>query len=490
MTTPAAAERFAGLRRVLGTTAVRLSLLYLAVFTAFAVFLVVAVTHEAARLMSRQIEDAIDADVASLQTQYRDGGIVRLIFTLDDRSRRPDGGLYYVVDPAGNPIAGNVAELPLSAVTEDDDAPHPMTYVRFDEGRETVHVALARAFTLDNGFHVLVGRDVGERERFRSVFRKAFRWIVTAMVVLAGLTWWFLSRRVLKRIDQVSAASRRIVDGDVSGRLPVTGSGDEFDRLAIGLNDMLAKIGELMKGLKEVSDNIAHDLKTPLTRLRNRLDEALAGPEDAARYREALEATIEESDGLIRTFDALLMIARVEAGSAPAAAAEIDVAAIAREVGELYEPVAEEADARLVVEAPGPVVVSGVRELLAQALVNLVDNALKYGRADDRAPVVTIAVGRDGSDAVISVADTGPGVPEADRARVLDRFSRLEASRSAPGSGLGLALVAAVVRHHKGAIALSDAAPGLKVTIRLPLVAADRPGAGSTTFPVLTGPAG
>lgn len=469
MSDGAAQERFAGARRVLRTTAVRLSVAYIALFTLFSVFLVVGVTLEAARVIDRQIAEAIEGDVEALQDDYRAGGLPRLLYTLDERSRRPDGGLFHVVDPNGNPIAGNVADLPLQAVIEDDDGAHPLAYSRFDNGREERHVALVRSFTLENGFHVLVGRDVGERERFRSVFRKAFRWIVVAMVVLAGLTWWFLARRVLRRIDQVSAASRRIVGGDLAGRLPISGSGDEFDRLAGSLNDMLTKIGELMKGLKEVSDNIAHDLKTPLTRLRNRLDAALAGPEDVTRYREALEATIEESDGLIRTFDALLMIARVEAGSSPAAAVPVDLAEIAREVGELWEPVAEDGGGRLVVVAEAPVPVSGVRELLAQAISNLVDNALKYGRPAEGEAVITVSVERRGDRAVLRVADNGPGVPEADRHRVLDRFTRLEASRSAPGSGLGLALVAAVARHHRGEIELADAGPGLAVILRLPL---------------------
>ena len=469
MTAEPAPERFAGLRRFFRTTVVRLSAVYIVVFTVFSLFLVVGVTHEAARVMDRQLAEAIDDDVEVLRDDYRVGGIRRLLDTLEDRARRPDGGLFHVVDPNGNPIAGNVAELPLRTVVEDDEEPHPMPYSRFEDGRETRHVALARSFTLENGFHVLVGRDIGERERFRVVFRKAFRWIIVAMVGLAGLTWWFLARRVLKRIDQVSTASRRIVGGDLSGRLPVSGSGDEFDRLAVGLNQMLAKIGELMKGLKEVSDDIAHDLKTPLTRLRNRLEAALADPDDAEGHRRALEAAIEDSDGLIRTFDALLMIARVEAGSSVAAAAPVDLTTIAREVGELWEPVAEDDGVALAVEVAGPVIVSGVRELLAQALSNLVDNALKYGRAEGRAATVTIRVETVGDRAVLSVADNGPGVPQADRARVLDRFTRLEASRSAPGSGLGLALVAAIARHHGGEIELADAAPGLAVILRLPL---------------------
>lgn len=469
MTGEAAPERFSGLRRLFRTTAVRLSAIYILVFTAFSLSLVVGVTHEAARVMNRQIAEAIDGDVESLRDDYRAGGIVRLFFTLDERARRPDAGLFYVVDPSGNPVAGNVAELPIQAMTDTDDEPHALPYSRIENGREIRHVALVRAFALDNGFHVLVGRDIGERERFREVFRKAFRWIAGAMVVLAGLTWWFLARRVLKRIDQVSAASRRIVGGDLSGRLPVSGSGDEFDRLAIGLNGMLAKIADLMKGLKEVSDNIAHDLKTPLTRLRNRAEAALAGPEDAGRYREALEASIEESDGLIRTFDALLKIARVEAGSPTAAFEIIDLEAVAEDVAELFGPAAEEEGGSVeVVEDDRTHRIMGDRELIAQMLVNLVDNALKHGRHDGRAPDVRIWLEQTGLTASVIVFDDGPGVPDADRARVLDRFTRLEASRNTPGSGLGLALVAAIVRHHKGTIELGDAHPGLKVTIRLP----------------------
>jgi signal transduction histidine kinase len=468
-TEPATGGRMSAVRRLFATTAVRLSAIYIVVFTVFSLFLVGAVTHEAARVVDRQLLEAIENDVETLRDDYRDGGLVRLIFTLDERSRRPDAGLFHVVDPAGNPVAGNVAELPLQAVTEDDAEPHTLAYSRFEDGRETHHVALVRSFTLENGFHVLVGRDVGERERFRAVFRKSFRWIIVAMVVLAGLTWWFLARRVLKRIDQVSAASRRIVGGDLSGRLPVSGSGDEFDRLAVSLNDMLSKIGELMKGLKEVSDNIAHDLKTPLTRLRNRLEAALAGPDDAESHRRALEAAIEESDGLIRTFDALLKIARVEAGSPTAAFEIIDLEAVAEDIAELFAPVAEDEGGSVeVVEDDRTYRILGDRELIAQMLVNLVDNALKYGRHDGRAPDVRIWLEQKGRTASVIVFDDGPGIPEADRARVLERFTRLDASRNAPGSGLGLALVAAIVRHHKGTIELGDAEPGLKVTIRLP----------------------
>ena len=257
--------------------------------------------------------------------------------------------------------------------------------------------------------------------------------------------------------------------GNLAGRLEVTGSGDEFDRLADSLNAMLERIEQLVYGVKDVSDNIAHDLKTPLTRLRNRVETALASRDDAASYRNALEATIDESDQLIRTFNALLMIARVEAGSPDGDVAEVDASAIVRDVGELYEPVAEEKNVDLVVEAGEAITVKASRELLGQALANLIDNAIKHGAAAGRKLKVTVSSGREGDMLALRVADNGPGVAAEDRDRVLQRFVRLEASRSEPGSGLGLSLVAAVVRLHHGTIELGDGNPGLVVTLKLPL---------------------
>jgi signal transduction histidine kinase len=232
---------------------------------------------------------------------------------------------------------------------------------------------------------------------------------------------------------------------------------------------MLGRMDELMRGLKEVSDNIAHDLKTPLTRLRNRVESTLAGEPSVERYREALEATITESDGLIQTFNALLLIARVEAGSATAALTETDLSATVADAVELYDPVAEEAGVTLTATIEPGVTARASRELIAQAVTNLIDNALKYGRPDTSRPLaVTVHLARDAGGVRIEVSDNGPGIPAADRERVLGRFVRLEASRNAPGSGLGLALVNAVAHLHGGSVALSDAGPGLRVTMRWP----------------------
>ena len=297
------------------------------------------------------------------------------------------------------------------------------------------------------------------------------------MVVLGLASWLFVSRRVLKRIDSVAVTSRRIMAGDLSGRLEVTGTGDEFDRLAESLNTMLVRIERLMTGLKEVSDNIAHDLKTPLTRLRNRVETAMAKAGTEAEYRDALEATIEDADQLIRTFNALLMIARVEAGSSDAQFADVDAAGIAADVFDLYEPLAEEAGVALNIDAPGPLPLAANRELLSQALANLVDNAIKYATEAEEGPSVAIAVARRDGSAILSVSDNGPGVAAEDRGRIAERFVRLEESRSKPGAGLGLSLVSAVAHLHSGSLELSDNEPGLRAELILPADGEDKDGA-------------
>jgi len=457
------------LGKLFRTTAFKLSVIYLAVFTAFAVFLIVYIAHNTSQVLTRQLNEQLDEEIASLVGRYQGGGMNRMLRLVDHLSRRPGASLYLVTDFSGTPIAGNVESLPPAILADADGEPRRVFYERLDGEPGERHVAYVRVVELPNGFRVLVGRDVGEREQFRGVIRQAFRITVVVMIALALLSWFFVNRRVLKRIDSVSETSKQIMAGDLSGRLQVTGTGDEFDRLAESLNTMLARIEQLMNGLKEVSDNIAHDLKTPLTRMRNRVEATLREPADAETQREALERIISDSDQLIRIFDALLAIARVEANSSGTVMEDIDVAKIAGDVAELYEPVAEEANIVFKVEAKGPAPVRGNRELIGQALANLIDNALKYGRESTTGtPAVSIHVERQGDEVVLAVADNGPGIPEDERDRVRHRFVRLEASRTEPGSGLGLSLVEAVARMHKGRLEFMDNDPGLKATLTLP----------------------
>jgi len=479
------------INRIFRTSAFKLTVLYLAVLSLLATFVIFYVASNTSDLLGTQLEAAIQAEVNGLSDAYRSGGIGRLARVVDQRSRRPGASLYLVTDFAGNPMVGNVRGIDASILASADGKPRPVRYRRiFRSGNEDpedhskTHAALVRIFVLPGGFRVLVGRDVSEREQFDTIIWSAFSIVVVAVILLGLLAWFFIGRGVLKRIESVSVTSRRIMAGDLSGRLQISGAGDEFDRLSENLNTMLERIEHLMTGLREVSDNIAHDLKTPLTRLRNRAEAALREKGDVAECRAALEDTIEASDQLIRTFDALLMIARVEAKSLESATGELDAVDIAAGMAELYEAVAEERGVGLsftpkVDTAP----FRGNRELIGQALANLLDNALKYGKASDGKgadgegaeegddkPAVSIVVDGDDKEVRISVSDNGPGIAAADRQRVRERFVRLEKSRTLPGSGLGLSLVQAVASFHAGELRFEDAEPGLRAVLVLPAI--------------------
>ena len=462
------------LGKLFRTTTFKLTLVYLTVFALFAAFLLGYFALNTRRLITEQITDTVNAEIAGLSEQYRVGGIRRLVVVVDARARRPGSSLYLVTTFAGEPLAGNVTALPPG--TLDSPGWTETRYRRLDEGEageHTEHHALARVFQLPGGFRLLVGRDLDERERLYNIVLSAGRWSVAIVIILGLAGGLFVTRRVLRRVDAMTETTRTIMHGDLGGRLPIAGTGDELDRLGENLNVMLERIEALMRGLKEVTDNIAHDLKTPLTRLRNRAEQALRSAKNEPEYRAALEHTIEESDGLIRTFNALLMIARAESGQARDDMSEFDAAEIAHDIGELYEPLAEEKGIVLKVEADAPAPLKGNRELISQALANLVDNSIKYvephGAGANGAPAqIVVRALTEGDRILLTVADSGPGIPEADRARVVERFVRLEQSRSQPGSGLGLSLASAVARLHGGELTLSDNEPGLKSVIALP----------------------
>ena len=457
------------LRAAFSTTAAKLSALYLLLFTLCAFVLVFYMTAQSARFLQAQTKAAVTEEIADLAQVYERSGLVGLVRAVDRRSRTPGANLYLIADSAGVVLAGNVARIDAGLLGKEGWSNQPFAYTRFsEEGVEKSHRALANVSRLPNGMRLMVGRDLGEPERFRSIVQRSLSIALLMMGVGAFLIWFFVGRSALKRMDGMSAVSQRIMDGDLSGRLPVSGSGDEFDRLAANLNTMLGRISELNDGLKQVSDNIAHDLKTPLTRLRNRAEAALSGKSTAIQYRAALDDMIGQSDQLIRTFNSILMISRLEAGYSSERMEKVDLAAIAADVVELYEPLADEANVELVFSNGSPLEVLGNRELLSQSLSNIVDNAIKYSKADTKKSVVKVAVANGAAGPVLSVSDNGPGIPPEDRERATERFVRLEKSRSEPGSGLGLSLAKAVMKLHKGELQLGSDGDGLKVTLAFP----------------------
>ena len=463
--------------KLIRTTAFRLTLVYLFLFALFAASLLGYFAWNTRRMITDQITTTVNAEVSVITDIYDRRGLRGLFLAIENRALRPGANLYLVTTENGRAIAGNVGSLAPGVMGTTGWS--ETAYRRLDEEDSAYHRALVNVTQLDGGFRLLVGRDLEERRRLFGIVARAAQWSILVVVVLGLGGGIFVARRVLQRIDAMTGTAQRIMAGDLSGRLPVGRSGDELDRLASNLNAMLERIEALMMGLKEVSDNIAHDLKTPLTRLRNRAEEALAKSGCEADYRAALERTIEESDGLIRTFNALLMIARAESGQARGNMDDFDAAEVAEGIHELYEPLAEDGGMGLRLKtAPTPL--HGNRELIGQALANLVENAIKYGKPVEPQPAekgsvvsldarqILIEARREGDQVLLSVTDHGPGIPEGERKHAMERFVRLDSSRSLPGSGLGLSLASAVATLHGGELRLGDAHPGLVATLVLP----------------------
>lgn len=460
---------------LLKTSTFRLAVLYLGLFAASSSLLLSYVYWNTAGFLVRQTDEAVQAEITGLAEQYAQGGLPLLVHTVIQRSRDPGQSLYLVLDPAGRVLAGNLDVRPSKVPGADGW----MDFIYSRKGLEGVELkaARARAFYLPEGFYLLVGRDVQERREIESLITNALIWAIALTVALGLVGGLFMSRNMLARVDEINKSSLDIMGGDLSRRLPIAGSGDELDQLGRNLNAMLDQIEALMTGMRQVTDNVAHDLRSPLNRMRNRLEVTLLQDMSPDEYRQVLERTIVEADHLLTTFNALLMIARAEAGSLRESMTNVDPATILRDAAELYEPVAEESGFVLNVEAEDGLQVRGNRELLSQMLTNLIDNAIKHGKptvTGDGAPSpsINVKLASNGHGRVeMSVADHGAGIPADQYGRVLERFVRLETSRNTPGSGLGLSLVAAVARLHGGRIELADNKPGLKVTLSLPAVA-------------------
>ncbi|MDD7909122.1 HAMP domain-containing sensor histidine kinase [Pseudovibrio exalbescens] len=466
------------LGRLVKTTAFKLSMITILVFIGLSLSMFLFISKNTDDLMRDQVIQTVDADVNGLTEPYAFGGITGLAQAIERRVRQPNANLYLLVDFAGNLISGNISHLPTAVLDKADGEIHVVNYQRLNErsdesarGQEKSYNAVVRVFKLPGNFRLLVGRDLEEQDRLHGLLGDALKLWLVGMVVLAAAIWFFISRRMLARMDGITKSSQQIMAGNLSRRIEVTGSGDEFDRLAISLNQMLERIEELLRGLKDVSDNIAHDLKTPLTRMRGRVEGALRDHKDEAGLRGALEETLVETDELINTFNALLRIARVEAGSEGVKMENLPLSSVAEDLCELYEPVAEDQGVVFHSSIDTGTVVLGDRQLLSQAVANLIENALKYGGSIDEAKPSEVNVSLYSRDqtAVLEVADNGTGIPEDERERVCERFVRLDHSRTEPGSGLGLALIKAVAGVHHGELELASGNPGLIARLVLPL---------------------
>lgn len=452
--------------KIFKTSTFRLSAIYLAFFAVSVMAVLGYVYWNTAGLIERQTDATIRAEVQALADQYRIFGLEGVAETVRRRSSQRSAGVY-ILAGGGRRIAGNLEEVPPRTAGQSGWIEFPITINL--AGRMSNRTARAFYTNLSGDYELVVGRDIGEMKQFGDIIRRT---MISALVIalVLGLGGGLLtSRNFLRRVDAITGASRAIMAGNMSSRMPVSGTNDELDRLAFSLNEMLDQIERLMTGLKDVSSNVAHDLKTPLTRMRARVESALRDG-SGQEQRAALEQTIRDSEQLLRTFDALLSIARTEAGEPRELLRLFDASELVSDVAELHQPLAEEAGGSLSIKVEPGLHVMADRQLLAQAVSNLIDNALKYGQSvPDGKPQITVSAGLSAGEVLISVADKGTGIAEADRARVLDRFVRLEESRSKPGNGLGLSLVAGIMKLHNGSVRLADNNPGLRVELVLPL---------------------
>jgi hypothetical protein len=445
--------------------AFRIVLLYLAVFAASATALVAFVYWNTGLVLERESDETINAEVTGLAEMYTRLGIPALTDVIVRRSIRGGQGLYILADRNLRILSGNLDAWPQMSPAQGNFV--EFNYERRVAGTVQIRRARGRVFRLAQGFVLLVGRDIHERREFERLFTTTLPWTVGLMIVMGLVGGFIVSRRFLARLDVINRTSREIIAGDLGRRVPLSRAGDEFDDLASHLNRMLDRIERLLRGIREVSDNVAHDLRTPLNRLRNRLELAAMREAPDSEIARDIAAAVEETDRLIATFNSLLLIAEAEAGSVRETMEGFDLNEVIEGVGELYGPVAEEKDLVFVANRGERATLYGNRNLITQALANLVDNAIKYTPAGGR---VSVKLEKWGAGVSLVVSDTGPGIPEAERPRVVDRFVRLESSRHSPGTGLGLSLTAAVARMHDAELVLSDNAPGLSAALRFPRV--------------------
>ena len=453
----------------------QLSLLTSAIFGIAAFAVVATLYFSSVKAVTRQIEATIDAEIKGLAEQYRQFGSIGLIRAVRRRTRqrsRP-GALYLVVDSSFTPLAGNVAAWP----EEEPDARGWVAFPFHGDGGRSRNAAAegearGRMFRLLGGFYLLVGHDLREQQRVTARTRETLILAGLVAVLFAVASGGLLSWLVLRRIDSINRTSREIVAGDLTRRVPETGRGDEFDRLAQSLNAMLAQNEKLFLGMREVAENLAHDLRSPLGRVRQRLERQLSDALSASEKQALSVEALEETDRLLATFNAILSIAQADSGAPKRSFEPVDLRTLLQDVADLYEPLVEDAGATLALALPDRrATVRGNRDMLFQVCANLLDNAIVYGIAsgDPAAAAIDLSLDTAGGNARLSVRDRGAGLKGEALERAPERFYRADPSRTTGGSGLGLALVDAVARLHDGALTLAAAEPGLRATVTLPL---------------------
>jgi signal transduction histidine kinase len=448
------------LTRTLKSSTFRVALICIAVFSGAIFALLGYVYWATADYVHGRCDRAISADRASLVQAYERAGRDLLVNAINQRivGRGVEAGMYLLLDPSLMVLAGNLKSWPptLQGI---------QGWADFEVPEAAGHVLLRATYeTLPDGSHLLVGRSLDDLERFVGSIKTALVYGAIWMFVLAAVAGVSVTRRTVGRIETINATTRAIMQSGLGSRIPLRGTRDEWDHLADNLNAMLDRIEELMREVRQVSDNVAHDLRTPLTRLRGRLERAYHADLDPERYYALIADAMRELDAVLATFSSLLRISRIETLDPSGAFHIIDLDQVAGEVAELFDAAAEARGGHVRFQSAGRVPVLGDRDLLFDAISNLLDNAIKHGRVGD----VQVTVRNDDQRPTVSVADRGPGIPPEERNHVLKRFYRIERSRSTPGSGLGLSLVAVVARLHRAQIEMQDNCPGLKIQLRFP----------------------
>lgn len=437
------------------SSSLRLAILYTAAFALAVAVLGAIILFATREALSKQFEARITSEAHALTLEYTTEGLDGVLQAVRERDHTPGALDYGLSDRQGRPLAGRLGFAHAGPGWSVAQAPSR-------SGRNEP----VRLYTelLPNGFHLMVGDDLDRVEALDGLVLRGFSIALVGVVILGAAGGYALSRDTRRRFAAISGVAEAIIDGDLSRRVPMQGSADELARLAATFNRMLDRIGVLMESHRQVSNDIAHDLRTPLTRLRQRLEAALDSPDPHLRARQ-IENGLTDLDAILETFAGLLRIAEIESGAQRAGFRRLDLVATARLVVDSFSPSAEEGGRTLLLAAGGPVLIEGDGELLAQLLVNLVENGLRH---TPQGSTVRVAVDMDGASPRLQVVDDGPGVPPTVRDKVFDRFYRLERSRSTPGSGLGLALVAAIAQLHNAEVSLSDAGPGLAARLVFP----------------------